>query len=283
MTRKGSEDMGGRDISVTVNEKPCRIAPGVTLGELGKRMKPGADILLRNGFPCSGDSLLEDGDQVVFIQRGEIPTADELESLMAARHTPGVHARLKQGIVGIAGLGGLGSTVAAALARVGVGTLILADFDVVEPSNLNRQQYDIGHIGMPKTAAITAVLNRINPYLTIQTHPIVLDRSNIPTIFRDVAVLIECFDRADQKAMLIESASEGLPDAFVIGGSGMAGFGDSNRIQTTRMGKKIFICGDLTTAVAPGRGLMAPRVGIAACHQANLAVDLIVDPGNIAL
>jgi sulfur carrier protein ThiS adenylyltransferase len=275
--------MGKRDISVAVNESPCRISPGLTLGALRDRMKPGADVLLRNGFPCDGESLLQDGDRVVLIKRGEIPMAEELEALMAARHTPGVHARLKQGVVGIAGLGGLGSTVAVALARVGVGTLILADFDMVEPSNLNRQQYDIGHIGMPKTVAMSAVLNRINPYLTVHSHQVRLNSSNIPTIFRDVMVLIECFDRTDQKAMLVESASEGLPDAFIIGGSGMAGFGDSNRIQTIRIGAKIFISGDLATAAAPGCGLMAPRVGIAACHQANLAVSLIVNPESIVL
>ena len=283
MTRKGNADMVGRDIFVTVNEKPRRIAPGLTIGVLRDRMKPGADVMLQNGFPRDGDTLLRDGDRVIFIKRGEVPPAEELEALMAARHTPGIHARLKQGIVGIAGLGGLGSTVAIALARVGVGTLILADFDVVEPSNLNRQQYDMDHIGMPKTAAMAAVLNRINPYLTVCPHQVMLDSNNIPTIFRDVMVLIECFDLADQKAMLVESASEGLPNAFIIGGSGVAGFGDSNRIQTTRVGEKLFVSGDLATAAAPGRGLMAPRVGIAACHQANLAVNLILDPDGIVL
>ncbi len=281
MTRKENQGMGGRDISVTVNETPRRIASGLPLGVLRDRVKPGADVLLRNGCPCDEDLFLQDGDRVVFIKRGEIPAAEELEALMAARHTPGIHARLKQGIVGVAGLGGLGSMVAVALARVGVGTLILADFDVVEPSNLNRQQYDIDHIGMPKTAAMAAVLDRINPYLTVRLHQERLDSGNIPVIFRDVTVLVECFDRADQKAMLVESASEGLPDVFIIGGSGMAGFGDGNRIQTTRVGEKLFISGDLTTAAAPGCGLMAPRVGIAACHQANLAINLLIDPENV--
>lgn len=278
-----NEEMEGRDISIEVNEKPCRIAPGLTVGALRDRMKPGADVLLRNGFPCEENSLLRDGDRAFLIKRGEIPAAEEMEALMAARHTPGIHARLKQGIVGIAGLGGLGSTVAVALARVGIGTLVLADFDVVEPSNLNRQQYDIGHIGMPKTAAMAAVLNRINPYLIVRLHQVMLDSRNIPKIFKDVMVLIECFDRADQKAMLVESAGESLPNAYIIGGSGMAGYGDGNRIQTIRVGARFFVSGDLTTVAEPGRGLMAPRVGIAACHQANLAVDLIIDPDRIVL
>jgi sulfur carrier protein ThiS adenylyltransferase len=274
---------GKHGITITVNEITGRVSSGQTIGELRDQKRPGADVLIRNGFPCGVDELLQDGDRVVLIRRGETPPADELEALMAARHTPGIHARLKQGIVGIAGLGGLGSLVAVALARVGVGTLILADFDVVEPSNLNRQQYEVGHIGMPKTEAMADVLGRINPYSNLHTHLLMLDRNNIPTIFKDAKVLIECFDGADQKAMLIESAREGLPDTYIIGASGMAGFGDSNRIQTVRAGEKIFIIGDRETAAQPGRGLMAPRVGIAACHQANLAVSLLVDPEGVVL
>jgi sulfur carrier protein ThiS adenylyltransferase len=275
--------MSARKISITVNETPLGISPGTTCGALGEKVKPGADILIRNGFPCGADERLREGDRVVLIRRGEVPSSHELEALMAARHTPGVHARLKQGVVGIAGLGGLGSAVAVALARVGVGTLILADFDVVEPSNLNRQQYEIGHIGMPKTEAMAHILNRINPYTSLRMHQGKLDRDNIPEVFRDAMVLIECFDGADQKAMLIESAREGLPDTYIIGASGMAGFGDSNRILTDRAGEKIFIVGDRVTAAEPGRGLMAPRVGIAACHQANLAVSLLVDPAGVVL
>jgi sulfur carrier protein ThiS adenylyltransferase len=275
--------MSERKIYITVNERPLGGSPGMTGGSLRDRVKPGADVIIRNGFPCGADEVLQDGDRVVLIRRREVPPADELEALMAARHTLGIHAKLKQGIVGIAGLGGLGSLVAVSLARIGVGTLILADFDVVEPSNLNRQQYEVGHIGMQKAEAMEEVLRRINPYSCLHSHQVKLDRYNIPTIFEDAAVLIECFDAPDQKAMLIESARDGLPDAYILGASGMAGFGDSNRIQTIRAGEKIFISGDQVTAAEPGRGLMAPRVGIAACHQANLAVSLLVDPGRVVM
>jgi sulfur carrier protein ThiS adenylyltransferase len=275
--------MSEQKISIIVNERPLGVSPETTCGALRDRERPGADVLIRNGCPCGADETFQDGDRVVLIRRGETPPADELEALMAARHTPGIHARLKQGIVGIAGLGGLGSAVAVALARVGVGTLILADFDLVEPSNLNRQQYDVGHIGMPKTEAMADVLKRINPYASIDARQVKLDRDNLPVIFKDAMVLVECFDGADQKAMLVESAREGLPDTYIIGASGMAGFGDSNRIRTTRAGEKIFIAGDRLTAAAPGRGLMAPRVGIAAGHQANLAVSLLVDPEKVVL
>ena len=122
----------------------------------------------------AADRELREGDRVVFIRRGEVPSADELEGLMVSRHTPGVHAKVKAATVGIAGLGGLGSAIAVALARTGVGCLVLADFDVVEPSNLNRQQYFVDQIGMYKTEALAENLARINPHVRVVTHAVKL-------------------------------------------------------------------------------------------------------------
>ena len=63
------------------------------------------------------------------------------EAGIFSRHDAKVLAVLRAATVGIAGAGGLGSNAAISLARAGVGRLILADFDRIEPSNLNRQQY----------------------------------------------------------------------------------------------------------------------------------------------
>lgn len=101
-------------------------------------VKPEANVMIVNGFAVSSDAPLGPGDEVVLIRRGEIPGRDELEALMRARHKRSVHDKVKAAVVGI---GGLGFSVAAALARLGVGTLILVHYDVREPSNLNRQQY----------------------------------------------------------------------------------------------------------------------------------------------
>jgi sulfur carrier protein ThiS adenylyltransferase len=275
--------MGTHTISLVVNEKPVCVPEHLTVGELRDRVKPDADVLVVNGFPSRPDGKLAEGDQVFFIRRGEIPKPDELEAFMVARHTPKVHDVMKRSAVGIAGLGGLGSNVAIALARMGVGRLILADFDVVEPTNLNRQQYSIEHLGMRKTEAMARILAGINPYLEVVTHPVELDRTNIPNIFREAAIVVECFDRAEAKAMIIEVVQEHLPHAYVIGASGLAGYGDSNSIRTLRLGEKAFIVGDLTVAAQPGRGLMAPRVGVAAHHQANLVVGLLMDDQNVKL
>ena len=275
--------MSEKKITVFANEQSRSVPEGFTVGQLCQEIKPDADVLVLNGFPSSPDTLLKEKDEVIFIRRGEIPKAEELEALMVSRHTPGVHARLKKATVGIAGLGGLGSAVTIALARVGIGTLILVDFDLVEPSNLNRKHYAVGDIGLAKSDAMGRILEEINPYLNIVTHKVILDRNNIPQLFQSADIVVECFDRPEAKVMIMQTVAEALPNAYMIGASGMAGYGDSNSIQTMKLGKKIFMVGDFVTAAEPGRGLMAPRVGIAAHHQANLVVNLLMDPEHLEL
>jgi len=199
-----------------------------------------------------------------------------MECLMVARHTPGVHRAARQATVGIMGLGGLGSPVAIALARVGVGRLILADFDVVEPSNLNRQQYFIDQIGMKKTEALKQNLGRINPYVRVETVDQCLTEENIPEIFKDVDVLAECFDNPIMKAAALRAARLCMEGVFFVGASGLAGFGENNKITTRKLFPGAYLVGDFETAAGVGEGLMAPRVGIAAHHQANQILRLIL-------
>ena len=264
-------------IRIKVNEKEMSVSFPVTVHELKDQFKPDADLIIYNGFALSSDHPLCEGDEVCLIRRGEIPSQEDLECLIVARHTPGVHQKVRKAIVGIAGLGGLGSSIGIALARVGVGTLILVDFDVVEPSNLNRQQYFIQQMGMPKTEALRENLLKINPFVTIRLYRERVDRDNVERIFRDADVVVEAFDRADQKAMLINSVSEKMPDKYIVAASGVAGCGDNNEIRTVRFSSKIFIVGDQKTEARPGVGLMAPRVGIAAHHQANAVLRILLN------
>jgi sulfur carrier protein ThiS adenylyltransferase len=265
-------------LTIWLNEQSFSVPKNTTVGQLCDREKPNADVIIVNGYPSEKDYVLREGDEVVFIRRGEKPEADELEAFLVSRHTPGVHQRMKEATVGIAGLGGLGSAVSVSLARMGVGQLVLADYDVVEPSNLNRQFYFIRQIGMAKTEAMSEILKDINPYVRIIAHRIELDRATIPDIFGNVDIVVECFDRAEDKAMILEVVGESLPETYIVGASGLAGYGDSNSIRTWRLGDRIFIIGDLEKSAGPGLGLMAPRVGIAASHQANLVVALLIDP-----
>jgi sulfur carrier protein ThiS adenylyltransferase len=265
-----------KNIQIKINEKEISIPLNTTLFHLKSQFKPTADLIIYNGFPVTSDSPLKQGDEIVFIQKGKIPSSEEFECLMMARHTPGIHEKIKKSVVGIAGLGGLGSAVAIALARVGVGRLILVDFDVVEPSNLNRQQYFVHQVGMAKVEALQKNIAAINPYVSVQTHQEKLDRNNGERIFQEAEVVVEAFDRAEEKAMLINIVSEKMPDKYIVAASGVAGYGDSNEIKTVRFSSKIFIVGDQKTAAQPGVGLMAPRVGIVAHHQANAVLRILL-------
>ncbi|MDY0095619.1 MAG: sulfur carrier protein ThiS adenylyltransferase ThiF [Candidatus Vecturithrix sp.] len=264
-----------QQIRITLNEHPIVIRPGMKLFEVASVHKPEADLLILNGFPVRQDCQLHEGDVVMLIKRGEIPSREDLEALMAARHTPGVHDVLKRSCVGIAGLGGLGSNIAVSLARVGVGKLLLVDFDVVEPSNLNRQQYFIDQIGQLKTDALREILQKINPFLDYVAIQAKITEENIAELFGAVDVIVEAFDAAETKAMFIENVHIQLPETPIVCGSGMAGYGDNASLHTRQIGH-LYICGDEKTEARPGQGLMAPRVGIVANMQANQVMEILL-------
>jgi sulfur carrier protein ThiS adenylyltransferase len=270
------EESASEMIRIKINEKEDSVPSNTTLLKLKNQFKPDADLIIYNGFPVDSDRPLKEGDEIVFIKKGETPSPEEFECLMVARHTPGIHQKIKNSVVGIAGLGGLGSAIAIALARVGVGSLILVDFDLVEPSNLNRQQYFVHQIGMSKVEALQKNIALVNPYVKARTHREKIDRNNVERIFKEAEVVVEAFDRAEEKAMLINTVSEKMPDKYIVAASGVAGYGENNEIKTVRFSSKIFIVGDQETAAQPGVGLMAPRVGIAAHHQANTVLRILL-------
>jgi sulfur carrier protein ThiS adenylyltransferase len=263
-------------MTILVHERPREVTPGTTLFQLRDAVSPSADVVVYNGALVTTDRPLAEHDGVHFIRRGEMPSAAEMEALLMARHTPGVHERVRRGSVGIAGLGGLGSTVAVALARTGVGKLLLADFDVVEPSNLNRQQYGVDQIGLYKAEALRQVLARVNPYVDVVASVVFLDESNVLEVFAGVDVMVEAFDSTAAKTMLLKTFRRHRPEVPLITASGLAGYGPSNQIRTRRILKNLYLVGDEETSARPGMGLMAPRVGIAASHQANAVLRLLL-------
>jgi len=261
---------------ILLHERPTDVAPGTTLFELRDRVKADTDVIVYNGAIVGTDQTLQEGDTVHLIRRGEMPSAEDMEALLVARHTPGVHELVRKGVVGIAGLGGLGSTVAVALARTGVGKLVLADFDVLEPSNLNRQQYNIPQIGMYKADALRDVLGQVNPYVELETKVVRLDEENVLEVFGAVDVMVEAFDTPVAKAMILKTFRKHRKDVPLVTASGLAGYGPANQIRTRRILSNLYLVGDEETAARPGMGLMAPRVGVAASHQANAVLRLLL-------
>jgi len=201
--------------------------------------------------------------------------AKKLEKLFFAKRDLNVLTALSQSTVGIAGAGGLGSNAAVLLARAGVGRLIVADFDVVEPSDLNRQFYFLDQIGQPKVLALEENLKKVNPYSTYEMHNVKITPENIKDIFSRADLLIEAFDMADQKQMLIEQWLTHFPDKPIIAASGLAGFGGNNKLRQRKLGN-LYICGDEASECDECTAPMAPRITVVAAMQANLAVELLV-------
>ncbi|MBE0675315.1 MAG: sulfur carrier protein ThiS adenylyltransferase ThiF [Bacteroidales bacterium] len=187
-----------------------------------------------------------------------------------------IKKRLSVCRVGIAGAGGLGSNCAIALVRSGVGTVVIADFDTVNESNLNRQFFFRDQIGMPKVSALKDNLKRIDPDSHIIIHEIELNPDNIPSVFKGCDIIVEAFDRSDMKKMLIESVYRDLPGIPLVVGSGLAGYGDNNSIRSRRIDETLWLAGDESGEVSDENPPLAPRVGIVANMQANIVLEILL-------
>lgn len=188
-----------------------------------------------------------------------------------------IKKRLSAYRVGIAGAGGLGSNCAVALARCGVGTIVICDFDLVEEPNLNRQYYFLSQCGMKKTEALRQNILAVNPEINVIAHDVVLNRQNIPSLFSGCDVIVEAFDRAEMKEMIIDAVQTSLPGIPLIVGSGLAGWGNNNSIRSRKVDDTLYICGDETTETSEDLPPLAPRVGIVAAMQANCVLEILLN------
>ncbi|MCF8370202.1 MAG: sulfur carrier protein ThiS adenylyltransferase ThiF [Bacteroidales bacterium] len=186
-----------------------------------------------------------------------------------------IRAKLKTKTVGIAGAGGLGSNCAVALARSGVGKLIVADFDVIDLSNLNRQYYFYHQLGRKKVLALQENVKMVNPEVVFVPLSLKLDSVSIKKVFANCDIIVEAFDRNDMKQMIIETVQEFFPDKPLVIGSGMAGFGGNNLIRTEQHGI-LYICGDQQSEVSDVLPPLAPRVGVVSMMQANQVLEILL-------
>lgn len=181
---------------------------------------------------------------------------------------------LESAVVGIAGAGGLGSNCAMHLVRAGVKKLVIADFDVVGESNLNRQFFFRDQLGRKKVDALAENLRRIEPDLSLDLRAVRLAPDNIDWTFSGCSVIVEAFDSADAKSMLLHALLPlGKP---IVSASGIAGWGRSLAIGQRRIGKNLILIGDTSSDVSNGLAPFSPRVGIAAAMEANAVVSLLL-------
>ncbi len=189
---------------------------------------------------------------------------------------PGISKHLRKFRVGIAGAGGLGSNCAVALARTGVGTLVICDYDTVDQSNLNRQYYFQHQIGMSKCEALRENITAINADTVVIAHNVELNAGNIPEIFEGCDVIVEAFDRKEMKELIIETIQYRMTGLPLVIGSGLAGYGNPGLLRCRKIDETLFVCGDESTEVSDEVPPLAPRVGIVANMQADTVIDILM-------
>jgi sulfur carrier protein ThiS adenylyltransferase len=206
-----------------------------------------------------------------------IPTTEEWFLTLEQRHGKALQGKFSAATVAVCGLGGLGSNIAISLARVGIGKLILIDFDRVDISNLHRQQYKVTQIGKYKAQALAENLLEIAPYLEVQAVTACITEENYMDLLHDADVICEAFDNAEAKAMLANAVLETMPYKYLVAASGMAGMGTPNTIRTRKITKYFYLCGDEISDAADTIGLVAPRVMLCAAHQAHTVLRILAD------
>ena len=206
-----------------------------------------------------------------------IPTKEEWNNALEERHGKELHRAFSSAAVAVCGLGGLGSNIAIALARAGIGKLILIDFDRVDITNLHRQQYKAEQIGMYKTVALAENLKEMAPYISLEIHTERITEDNALTLLQDADIICEAFDDAECKAMLTNTVLTEMRDKYLVASSGMAGLYDANRIKTRKVTSKFYLCGDGESDVADGIGLVSSRVMVCAAHQAHTVLRILAN------
>ena len=202
-------------------------------------------------------------------------TKEQMLAALIQKQGKEVVEKLQCSTVAICGLGGLGSNIAVSLARAGVGKLILVDFDCVDITNLQRQQYKASQVGMPKALALVDNLREIAPYTELEAHSLRITEDNAAGLVSAADAVCEAFDKAEAKAMLVNLVLEQFPQKYLVAASGMAGFDCLNGIRTRSITKRFFLCGDGRTDVEETPWLVAPRVMACAAHQAQTVIRLL--------
>ena len=203
---------------------------------------------------------------------------EEKTALQQALHkglTAEQSQRLQAAKVAIVGLGGLGSNVALWLARLGVGQLLLYDFDKVELSNLNRQYYFLEDVGQYKATALLRHLKAVNPYGNYCSEVVRLTEDNLPELLSEAHIVCEALDKPEAKALLVNGVLESFPDKYLVSASGLAGFASSASMQVRQVTPHFYLCGDGISDMLQ-LPLCGARVGLCAAQEALTIARIIL-------
>lgn len=262
-------------MKVSINGRAHELAGPQTLADVRERFCPGADVAIVNSAQAADFSEpVRPGDQLYFCSSAAACGSADLEALITARQPAAITGALKKACVGIAGAGGLGSVVAENLARSGVGRLVIVDYDVVEPTNLNRQRFSLAQLGAPKVQALADNIRAFNPFVAVAPVQQRLTFENCGSVFQGCAIIAECLDSAAEKAAIV-SGLLSRSRAKIVAASGLAGIAAGDLITERRVFKRLYVVGDACSDADEGAGLFASRVGIAASKQSHIIIRLL--------
>lgn len=192
-------------------------------------------------------------------------TCDELDKIRSVR-------------TGIAGVGGLGSNCAHFLVRCGFRRFVIADGDIVESSNLNRQFFFEDQTGLLKVHALRDNLMAVERDLEIETVPFMLDRTNAEHVFRNVDVVVEAVDNPEDKAMLAEIFMN--DKRLLVSASGIGCWGHPDSIKVKQVKPMFFMVGDFSTEQSRKEPPLCPKVVMVAAKQADIVLQMVLGRWN---
>lgn len=221
---------------------------------------------------------MENGENMCIVKTSlDIKTLSNLEIALLNFLGEEKLTKIQSYKIGIAGAGGLGSNCAMNLVRSGFREFKIVDFDKIEASNLNRQFYFDNQVGVPKVKALKKNLLDINKNVQIEAIELYIDNKNAKELFSDCDILVEAFDNADCKAMLVNNCYK--KGRLMVAVSGIAGWGESDSIKIRRVNEDLILVGDFLSEVSEELPPISPRVNIAAAKQADIILNYCLNKG----
>ncbi|MGM0418254.1 MAG: sulfur carrier protein ThiS adenylyltransferase ThiF [Thermodesulfobacteriota bacterium] len=178
------------------------------------------------------------------------------------------YSLIKEKKIAVLGAGGLGSNAAFNLVRCGFTNFVLADFDVVEPSNLNRQFYFFDQVGEKKTKALKKNLLMINPDIKAELYEKKIETKDDLKFFKDCDAVVEAFDKSIYKKITAEYFMK--RKNLLVSGSGISQSGRSDDIRIRKINPCFYIAGDFVSETDTGNPPFSPCVNITAAKQADI-------------
>ncbi len=192
--------------------------------------------------------------------------------------------KLMESRILIVGMGGLGSPVALYLAAAGVGHMTIADFDLVDESNLQRQiihtQQDIGGL---KAESAAHSLRQINPAIQVETLDYSLDQDDFTEQCARIDLLIDCTDNFPTRFALNEvSLKSGIP---WVSGAAIRWEGQVTAFDPRSESSPCYQClypnRSMESATCEMEGVVAPLVGVIGTMQAMEAVNILLGESQL--